>query len=208
MQAIREIVRRHAPVPDDATAAVWAVWQAMPELNLMANARQRCQHAECLLGTLRDMVLHDATDPASEIGDRDTTIADALRIEAERVGRAPVTGEGEHQVGYRAAYAGFVKQMAHRATELEGTPERNPRRGVLATAAPPAEPADSPTPVLAALRNAVAALPHQRDARHERWTARVTQRHRTVAPPRQPERGPDRHRADDCGRPAGARPSR
>ncbi|WP_074309043.1 hypothetical protein [Micromonospora cremea] len=171
VQAIGEIVRRHAPVPDDTTAAASAVWRAVPELDLMANARQRCQHAESLLGTLRDLVLHG---PALGIGDPDTTIADALRLEAERVGHAPVTGEGEHQVGYRAAYAGFVKQMAHRARELEGTPERNPRRGVLATAAPSADPADSPTPVLAALRDAVAALPHQRDARHEQWTARVT----------------------------------
>jgi hypothetical protein len=171
---IGEMIRRHAPVPDDdATAAAWAVWHAVPELDLMASARDRCKHAKSLLGTLRELVLH-GPDPAFEIGDPDTTIADALRLEAERIGHAPMAGEGEHQVGYRAAYAAFVKQMAHRARELEGLPERNPRRGVLATTAPSADPTDSPTPVLVALRDAVAALPHQRDARRERWTARVT----------------------------------
>ncbi|MFI6780631.1 hypothetical protein [Micromonospora sp. NPDC050276] len=171
---IGEMIRRHTSVPDDdATAAAWAVWHAVPELDLMASARDRCQHAKSLLGTLRELVLH-GPDPAFEIGDPDTTIADALRLEAERIGHAPVAGEGEHQAGYRAAYAGFVKQMAHRARELEGMPERNPRRGVLATTAPSADTVDSPTPVLVALREAVAALPHQRDARHEQWAARVT----------------------------------
>ncbi|MEV4120482.1 hypothetical protein [Micromonospora sp. NPDC049645] len=171
---IGEMIRRYASVPDDeATAAAWAVWQAVPELGLMASARERCQHAESLLGTLRELVQH-GPDPALEIGDPDTTLADALRREAERIGHAPVAGEGEHQVGYRAAYAGFVKQVAHRATELESMPERNLRRGVLATTSPTAEPVDSPTPVLAALRDAVAALPRQRDARQEQWTARVT----------------------------------
>ncbi|MEU8298611.1 hypothetical protein AB0C04_15195 [Micromonospora sp. NPDC048909] len=174
VQALGEIVRRHAPLTDDATPAAWAVWRAVPELELMANARQRCRHAESLLRTLRDRVLDGPTDPTLEIGDPDTTIADALRLEAERIGHAPVTGEGEHQVGYRAAYAGFVKQMAQRARDLEGTPERNPRRGVMAAVAPSSEPADRPTPVLAALRDSVAALPRQRDARHEQWTARVT----------------------------------
>ncbi|MFG1871590.1 hypothetical protein [Micromonospora arborensis] len=171
---IGTLIRRHASVPDDdATAAAWAVWHAMPELELMANARERCQHAKSLLVTLRDLVLH-GPDPAFEIGDPDTTIAEALRLEAERIGHAPVAGEGEHQVGFRAAYAGFVKQMAHRAKELEGTPERNPRRGVLAPVAAPADPADSPTPVLVALRDAVATLPRQRDGRHEQWVARAT----------------------------------
>ncbi|WP_433262133.1 hypothetical protein ACQPWR_21965 [Micromonospora vinacea] len=171
---IGEMIRRHAPVPDDnATAAAWAVWHAVPELDLMASARDRCKHAKSLLGTLRELVLH-GPDPAFEIGDPDTTIADALRLEAERIGHASVVGEGEHQVGYRAAHAGFVKQMAHRARELEGMAERNLRRGVLATTAPSASPVDSPTPVLVALRDAVAALPHERDARREQWTARVT----------------------------------
>ncbi|MFE9189016.1 hypothetical protein ACFYL6_05335 [Micromonospora sp. NPDC007208] len=171
---IGEMIQRHAPVEkDNATAAAWAVWHAVPELDLMASARDRCKHAKSLLGTLRELVLH-GPDPAFEIGDPDTTIADALRLEAERIGHAPVAGEGEHQVGYRAAYAGFVKQMAHRASELEGMPERNPRRGVLAATDPSADRTDLPTPVLVALRDAVAALPHERDARREQWTARVT----------------------------------
>ncbi|MEV1317244.1 hypothetical protein AB0J14_14295 [Micromonospora arborensis] len=171
---IGKMIRRHALVPDDnATVAAWAVWHALSELELMANARERYQHAKSLLVTLRELVRH-GPDPAFEIGDPDTTIAEALRLEAERIGHAPGAGEGEHQVGYRAAYAGFVKQMAHRARELEGMPERNPRRGVLATVAASADPADSPTPVLVALRDAVAALPRQRDGRHEQWVARVT----------------------------------
>jgi hypothetical protein len=172
VHGIARVLRRYM---DDLDAAVIgpAIWQVLPEVGLVENARQRCKYVKDLLGKLRDTVLNSPMDPALVIGGANTTIADALRIEAERISRGPAAGDGEHRLGYRAAQAGFAERMEDRARELERAPKGNLRRGVVGPPVKRPEPAEPASVVLTALRDTLAALPAQRQARHEEWTTRV-----------------------------------